>query len=339
MRLVTFDDGRSARVGALLRDGSVFDITGGPDRGAASSVVAPHSASMVDLLGAWDETFPALRDLIDATERARADGDHRGVLGASAVQLLAPVPHPPRIRDYLTYEMHAQASGIPVPPAFSQMPVCYKGNPSTVVGPDAELAWPAYTDQLDFELELGFYVAGSGVDLSVDDAAGHIAGVTIFNDVSARDIQMVEMSMRIGPSKSKDFCNVMGPCMVTMDEIDEWAIELVARVNGEEWARGTSEHRRFSFAEVLAWASYGEPVVPGEFLAVGTVGGGCGLELDRWIQPGDVVELEASGIGVLRNTVGARTPVRPGPGLPSYPGSPRFTIPKPVGDASGKGSA
>ncbi len=193
-----------------------------------------------------------------------------------------------------------------------------------MVGPDAPLLWPAYSDQLDFELELGFYVAGSGVDLSVEAASRHIAGVTIFNDVSARDIQMLEMSMMIGPSKSKDFCNVMGPCLTTMDEIDEFAIELVARVNGEEWARGTSAGRRYSFAEVLAWASYAEPVVPGEFLAVGTVGGGCGLELDRWIQPGDVVELEASGIGVLRNMVGARQPVRAGVGLPSYTGAPRY---------------
>ena len=129
--------------------------------------------------------------------------------------------------------------------------------------------------------------------------------------------------MMIGPSKSKDFCNVMGPCLTTIDELDEVAIELVARVNGEEWARGTSAGRRYSFAEVLAWASYAEPLVAGEFLAVGTVGGGCGLELDRWIQPGDVVELEASGIGVLRNVVGARQSARSDVGLSSYTGAPR----------------
>jgi 2-keto-4-pentenoate hydratase/2-oxohepta-3-ene-1,7-dioic acid hydratase in catechol pathway len=108
-----------------------------------------------------------------------------------------------------------------------------------------------------------------------------------------------------------------------MDEIDEWNIELIARVNGEVWSKGTSAGRRYSFAEVLAWASYCENVVPGEFLAVGTVGGGCGYELDRWIEPGDVVELHSPQIGVLRNPVGAPEQVPEGAGLASYRVSPR----------------
>ena len=331
MRLVTFTDGQSERIGALLGDESIVDLN------AARAELLPDSkplgASMLDVLAAWDDALPAMRELIDLAQDRIANGDAvASTVDRAAVHLLAPVPRPPRIRDYLTYEQHAAGSGMQMSPAFEQMPICYKGNPFTVVGPDAELTWPAYSDQLDFELELGFYVAGTGVDLSVADAAHHVAGVTIFNDVSARDIQMLEMSMMIGPSKSKDFCNVMGPCLTTIDELDEFAIELVARVNGEEWARGTSAGRRYSFAEVLAWASYAEPLVPGEFLAVGTVGGGCGLELDRWIQPGDVVELEASGIGVLRNVVGARQSARSDVGLSSYTGAPRFArrnAPKP----------
>jgi len=114
----------------------------------------------------------------------------------------------------------------------------------------------------------------------------------------------------------------MGPCVLTMDEVDEWSVQMTARVNGETWATGTTGDRQFSFAEVLAWASLHEPVYPGEFFAVGTIGGGCGLELDRWIQPGDVVELEASGVGVLSNPVGARetappSPTNPREGLPA----------------------
>lgn len=323
MRLVTFTDGTAERIGALLDDDTIVDLL------AAQAELAPASkalgASMVDVLADWDDALSTMRTIVDSARDRLGNGSAvAATVDRSAVRLLAPVPRPPRLRDYLTYEQHASGSGLQLSPAFEQMPVGYKGNPYTVVGPEADLLWPAYSDQLDFELELGFYVAGAAVDLSVDEAARHIAGVTIFNDVSARDIQMVEMSMMIGPSKSKDFCNVMGPCLTTMDEVDEWAIELIARVNGEEWARGTSAGRRYSFAEVLAWASYAEPVVPGEFLAVGTVGGGCGLELDRWIQPGDVVELEASGIGVLRNVVGERQPVRAGVGLASYTGSPRF---------------
>ena len=242
------------------------------------------------------------------------------------VRLLAPVPRPRRVRDYLTYTQHAAGSGLKVPPAFEAMPICYKCNVETIIGPEEPLLWPSYTNQLDFELELGFFTSGGGRDLTPAEAQSHIAGITIFNDVSARDIQMFEMSLTIGPSKGKDFCTAMGPCVLTMDEVDEWSVQMSARVNGELWASGSSKERQFSFAEVLAWASLDEDVYPGEFLALGTVGGGCGLELDRWIQPGDIVELEASGVGVLRNPVGAKQ-VRPeGAGVPSYHGSPAVHV-------------
>ena len=251
-----------------------------------------------------------------------ADADGPTVHREDAVRLLAPVPRPRRIRDYLTYRDHAAGSGMDVPEAMAAMPICYKANVETVVGPGEPLLWPSYTRQLDFELEIGFFTGGGGRDLSPAQAAPLVAGVTIFNDVSARDVQFYEMSLNIGPSKGKDFCTAMGPCVVTMDEVDELAIEMTARVNGEVWARGTSGNRFFSFAEVLAWASLDEPVHPGEFLAVGTIGGGCGLELDRWIAPGDVVELEASGVGVLRNPVAQPSTAPPGAGLASYRGSP-----------------
>ena len=323
MRLVTFTDGQQERVGALLRDDTIVDLLAA--QAELGTGGKPLADRLVDLLADWDEALPTMQDLVAVVEDRLANGATvAALIDAAGVRLLAPVPRPPRIRDYLTYEQHAAGSGMQMSPAFEQMPICYKGNPFTVVGPEAELLWPAYSDQLDFELEIGFYVAGCGVDLSVEEAARHIAGVTIFNDVSARDIQLVEMSMMIGPSKSKDVCTAMGPCLTTIDELDEFAIELIARVNGEEWARGTSAGRRYSFAEVLAWASYAEPLQPGEFLAVGTVGGGCGLEIDRWIQPGDVVELEAVGIGVLRNTVGPKQTAPAGAGLASYQGSPRF---------------
>lgn len=243
--------------------------------------------------------------------------------GMDEVRLLAPVPRPRRIRDYLTYTEHAAGSGLTVPPAFAAMPICYKCNIETVIGPEEPLVWPSYTEQLDFELELGFFTSGGGRDLTPQEAASRIAGVTIFNDVSARDIQMFEMSLTIGPSKGKDFCTAMGPCVLTIDEVDEYAVEMSASVNGEVWASGTTEDRQFSFAEVLAWASLDETVYPGEFFGLGTVGGGCGLELGRWIQPGDVVELAASGVGVLRNPVGTRAQAPAGAGVSSYQGSPK----------------
>lgn len=266
----------------------------------------------------------------DAGRQLRGHDGRPVVRSGAEVRLLAPVPRPPRIRDYLTYEQHAAGAGVALPEAFTRMPICYQCNTGSVIGPDDTITWPAYSDQLDFELEVGFFVGRGGRNISVADAPHHIAGVTIFNDVSARDIQFFEMSMTIGPSKGKDFCNVLGPAVLTMDEVDEYAIELTARVNGEVWAQGSTAQRRYSFAEVLAWASYSEDVHPGEFLAVGTVGGGCGAELDRWIQPGDTVELEAGGIGVLRNRIGDKEKVASEAGLPSYRGSPRFRTPSPT---------
>lgn len=335
MRLVTFTDGGGpARLGIWSPDGTIIDPRAvlqadasleGRDGSAAQEV----PTEMVAFFESGASGRAAGEAAVEtAARRTKAGDELRDGLGNLAtltleqVTLLAPVPRPRRVRDYLTYPAHAAGSGLAVPPAFAAMPICYKCNVETIVGPDTELLWPCYTGQLDFEMELGFYTGGGGRNLRPDEASKLIAGVTIFNDVSARDVQMFEMSLSIGPSKGKDFCTAMGPCVLTIDEVDEWAVEMTARVNGEVWASGTTKDRQFSFAEVLAWASLSEDVYPGEFLGLGTVGGGCGLELDRWISPGDVVELEATGVGVLRNRVGEKEVVPEGAGLATYLGAP-----------------
>jgi 2-keto-4-pentenoate hydratase/2-oxohepta-3-ene-1,7-dioic acid hydratase in catechol pathway len=337
VRLVTFRpktaESTLARIGALLPDDRIVDLQtgyaarGGSDgRMPAEMIAFFEGGKATRELG--DEVLQFAAESLRRGDRPRDAAGHPVVIDATDVKLLAPVPRPTRIRDYLTYSAHAGGSGLRLPDAFYEMPICYKCNPFTVIGPDEELLWPAYTDQLDYELELGFYIGKEGRNLSPEQAAEHIAAITIFNDVSARDIQMREMSLTIGPSKGKDFCTAMGPCAVTPDELDEYNIGMRARVNGEVWSEGTSKGRQFSFAEVAAWASYCETIYPGEFMAVGTVGGGCGLELNRWIKPGDLVELEAEGIGVLRNRVGQREQVPPGAGLASY------KIPAPVTPAA-----
>lgn len=341
MKLVTFshpETGPSRRAG-ILHGSSVVDphavlygsYGGGDDAARRAAAEAPRD--MVALFAAGALTSGALTravDLADAAAQAGrpllGPGGEAAVLPGSSVRLHAPVPRPPRIRDYLTYEAHATGAGLKLPPAFDEMPVCYECNVNSVIGTGEDIVWPAYSDQLDYELEIGFFVSRPGRNLSVEEAAGAIAGVTIFNDVSARDTQLREMSLGIGPSKGKSSCNPMGPCITTMDELDEWSIELTAKVNGETWSKGTTARRKYSFAEVLAWASYCEDVQPGEFLAIGTVGGGCGLELDRWISPGDVVELSSPQLGTLRNPVGAPEQVPPGAGIPSYHGSPRASV-------------
>ena len=146
-----------------------------------------------------------------------------------------------------------------------------------------------------------------GKNISVAEASEYIAGYTIYNDISARDIQFRHMTMALGPAKGKDFdnSNIMGPCLVTPDEIsDPYNLRMIARVNGEVWADGNTSDMYYSFEEMISFVSQSETLYPGEFLGSGTVGKGCGWELDRWIQPGDVIELEVENIGVLSNQIG-----------------------------------
>src|SRR5690606_21325149 len=141
------------------------------------------------------------------------------------------------------YRQHAAGSGLSASKAMAAMPICYQGNVESVVGPGRELLWPSYTAQLDFELEIGFFCGRQGRNLASQDAEKYIAGITLFNDVSARDIQFFEMALGVGLSKGNHFCSSMGPCVLTMDEVDEWDVYMSASVNGEQWVDGTSRDR------------------------------------------------------------------------------------------------
>ena len=185
------------------------------------------------------------------------------------------------------------------------MPVFYTCNRLAIVGPDSDVVWPAYAKLLDYELEFAAVIGRRGRDIPRERALEHVFGYTIFNDVSARDTQMREMAANLGPGKGKDFDtgNVIGPCIVTADSLDPYALTMVARVNGEEWSRGHSGAMHHRFEDCIAHASRSATLHPGELLGSGTVGSGCGLELGRFLSPGDVVELEVEGIGVLRNRI------------------------------------
>jgi fumarylacetoacetate (FAA) hydrolase len=217
------------------------------------------------------------------------------------VRLLAPVAHPPSFRDFYTFEQHVKtaraARGLEVPPEWYDIPVFYFSNPTAIYGPEEEIPYPEGTAELDYELEVAA-VIGRG---------GEIAGFTILNDWSARDLQRHEMRVGLGPAKGKDFATSIGPVLVTPDGLKPDAT-MVARVNGEERSRGSLGDMHWSWEQILEHAGRNTVLRPGEILGSGTVGTGCILELGdgRWLQPGDVVELEVEGIGVLRNTVGAR---------------------------------
>lgn len=326
MRLVTFQNGDGApRAGALVDgDARIVDLAEAHD----AVFGAPGFASVLAIVEGGDA---ALAKAYEALKKAPASAS----IARAQVRLRAPLQPPPQMRDCLCFELHLQQAFAasrkigamqgpdpekalaelerngpqPAPPIFYKQPIYYKANRFAVIGTDDEVVWPAYSKFLDFELEFGVYLKDKVTDAPRDGALKHVFGYTIFNDMSARDAQAIEMEGRLGPAKGKDFDtgNPMGPCLVTADEIpDPYNLTMIARVNGEEWGRGNSSSMYWKFEDLIAFISRSETLYPGEFLGSGTVGNGCGLEHMRFIKPGDLIELEVERIGILRNRVVAQ---------------------------------
>lgn len=268
--------------------------------------------------------FDSMLALIDAGEaglrQARAlqtSWPAEAVLPMAKIKLLAPLPEPRQIRDCLVFEEHlsnslkrtSERTGRaiqPIPDIWYRQPIYYKANRFSVVGPDADVIWPHYSKWMDFELELACVIGKTGKDIPKSTALDHVFGFTIFNDFSARDAQYAEMEGRLGPAKGKDFDtgNVLGPWIVTLDEIgDPHNLKMDARVNGERWGGGTSHAMHHGFNAILAHVSMSETIHAGEVVCSGTVGTGCGNEVGRKLSHGDVVELEIEKIGTLRNRI------------------------------------
>lgn len=325
MRLVTYRDERGAmRPGALIE--------------ADSAIVDLSSAAQDDGLGGWP-AFTSILSLVEAGDEALdearrlvARAASASVIERAAVKLCAPIQPPPQMRDCSCFELHlrqsfaaarrARVAHLPnteealaqmntrgderVLATFDRQPIYYKCNRFAVIGPDEDVIWPAYSRAMDFELEFACYIGRKAKDIPRDKARAHIVGYTIFNDMSARDTQAVEMAGMLGPAKSKDFDtgNVMGPCLVTADELpDPYDLTMIARVNGEEWGRGSTRDMRWQFEDLIAHISRSETLYPGEVFGSGTVGNGCGLEQSRFLKPDDVIELEVEGIGTLRSRI------------------------------------
>ena len=182
-----------------------------------------------------------------------------------------------------------------MPKEWYEIPVFYFSNPGAIYGPEAVVPYPEETQELDYELECAAIVG----------AEGKIGGFTVLNDWSARDVQRAEMRVGLGPAKGKDFATSIGPVLVTPDEFDGNEGEMIARVNGEERSRGNLGDMHHRWDALIAQAARNTVLRPGDIIGSGTVGSGCILEHDdgRWLQHGDVVELEIEGIGVLRNTI------------------------------------
>jgi len=284
---------------------------------------SPH---LVDMLALMDGAEAALALAREIESLGAGAGPHRHAL--ASVKLLAPVPVPRQIRDFNNAEDHmrnapagmqmlvARMKGQPVPARsevqvsipdvnFSQ-PIFYISNRFNVVGTEATVEWPSYSEWFDYEGEFGFFIGKGGKNISKADAPKHIFGYTVFNDFSARDKQIREMEGRMGPTKGKSFDtgNAMGPWIVTADEIpNSRNLKVQVRVNGEAWGNSSTSSMIHSFEDMIAYISECETLHVGEFFGSGTMAGCCSLECDRWMKDGDVIEVEFERIGVLRNPV------------------------------------
>ncbi|SRR5258707_90301 len=269
--------------------------------------------------------YPTLLELLQDPEgldkaRRLLTSDEQG-LALHDIKLLTPVPNPPTVRDFYAFEQHVAAAralrGLNVDPTWYEIPTFYFTNTSELYGHDEPVPYPVGSHELDIELEIACVIGRAGKDIAVDEAAGYIAGYTIMNDWSARDFQRLDMKLQLGPGKGKDFATSFGPWLVTPDELagrrtgngasERYDMTMLARVDGQEISRGNFKQIYYSFPQIIARASHNARLRPGDIIGSGTVGTGCLLEIGTgvhpWFQPGETIELEIDGIGVLRNRI------------------------------------
>lgn len=250
------------------------------------------------------------RDALDRVRDAMQDAEY--VLKPDVIEWHPPV-YPGRYLDFYAFEEHTRTArakrGLDVVPEWYEIPAYYNGNHRAFIGHGHEVRFPPEETKRDFELELAIVIGKPTRDVDEADALDHVAGYSILNDWSARATQVEFMKIGLGPAKGKDFATGLGPVLVIPDPDDPFdptgPVRMQARVNGETWADNDLATIHHPVAKLVSYASEGQTLLPGDVLGTGTVGGGCGFELDRYLSPGDEVELEIDGIGVLRNRVAA----------------------------------
>jgi 2-keto-4-pentenoate hydratase/2-oxohepta-3-ene-1,7-dioic acid hydratase in catechol pathway len=293
MRLVTFEQEGKEKVGALV-EGGTLDLVS-----AASRTGRLIPEAMQQLIEAGPEAWDIARALIDT----RPDEDV-----IADTKLLSPLPRPIRLRDASLFHEHMEIAlgkiGKTMHAEFKRQIIYYNANHIDIYGPEADVPWPTASNWIDYELEWACVIGKTAAHISRETARDHIFGLTIFNDWSARDTQMPFMEAGLGPGRGKDFANGLGPCIATLDEFDDiYDLTMVARINGEEWSRGSSGSMFHKWEDTVAGLSVDYALKAGEVIGSGTVLSGCGFELDKRLSIGDVVELEIEGIGILRNRV------------------------------------
>ncbi|MGH3968262.1 MAG: fumarylacetoacetate hydrolase family protein [Mycobacterium sp.] len=241
-----------------------------------------------------------------------AAGDDSGDAHVSADVALTNAIDPAGYRDFMTFEGHFSYGykwqNKPVPEVMYELPISYCGSPGAFIGTGEVVPWPAYTKHLDYELELGIVIRKSGTGIAPERALDYVAGLTILNDFSARDIQAREMPGGLGPTKGKHFACGAGPYLTSLSSLPSDGLTMQAYVNGELWSEANSSEMIWSIAELVALTSQGEWLEPGMLLGSGTCNGGCTLELGKRLSPGDRIELRITNLGSLMNTLGDPAP-------------------------------
>ena len=327
MKLASFEVqtriGRFTRIGSVQPDGVIIDLSSAgvalkshqgepqPYR-LVEALVPPDMRRFIEAGStALDEAQRAVNYVLEKRAKGGTPEGPQGeslVFPISDVALLSPLPRPNSLRDFILFEGHFRRSydamGIEPPDAWYKLPIYYKGNAASIIGHGQDLIWPSYTEQLDYELEIAMIIGKEGRNISSENAGEYIFGFSCFNDFSARDIQAEEMSVRLGPAKGKDFGSAIGPWIVTKDEVGDYHnLDMTARINGEVWSEGNCRDMFHSWERMIEHVSMEETIYPADIFGSGTATRGCGLEIGRWLKPGDVVEIEIGNVGVLRNRV------------------------------------
>lgn len=324
MKLVTYDTGNGPRCG-VIRDDQVVDVSG--------LLATPQSLPDVRaLLELGDSALDRVRDALERRIATPA-------ISLEGLRLRSPILQPPTVRDFMIFEEHATAQGTRErQEAWYRMPIFYFSSPLRIFGPDETVPYPSASEMLDYELEIGCVIGREGSNVSEDDALSYIAGFLIFNDWSCRDLQRDESTVGLGPAKGKDSASSLGPWLVTTDEMAPYLkegrlhVKCSAKVNGDFWVQDSDGGLAYhTWGSMVERASKYSRVAPGDVLGCGTVGGGSigeairkGYEKARFLLPGDVVEMEVEGLGLLRSTIGPKEKEDP-----NYRYQPREQPPQP----------
>ncbi|KUP09316.1 fumarylacetoacetase [Bacillus coahuilensis m2-6] len=303
MKFVTFQKNDGDLRAGILVNNQIFDLH------ECSQGKLP--LSLLRYIEDYQSYEQMLLDVLSAGEKTTG-------ISLAEAQLVSPLPKPQSVRDFYAFLEHVKQArarrGLDVIPEWFRAPVFYFTNHLAVKGPGDVILFPENSKEWDYELEVACIIGKQGRNISREQAMEFVFGFCIMNDWSARDLQREEMKVGLGPAKGKDFATTLGPWIVTKNELSEQIAgdvlraSMTAKVNGKLLSSGNAGDMYFSFGELIEQASKDVTLYPGEVIGSGTVGSGCllelGTEVHRWLETGDVVELEIEGLGVLRNSVG-----------------------------------